>query len=246
MLDNRRFLADAIAVLNAAIGIRQPLAEGVHRMQPRWRVFVVAPDASARNALTELIERELDLGVVGEGEPRPETAAEAIAVKPDILIVKVGGSEQAILLCRDILSAKPHLKCLIVAAFDDEGLLDALLIGASDYVREDQALAGQIADHIRHILSSDQALDTKIKARARGAPERNDFFAGLSEQQLRLALLVTEGLTNAEIAEQMGLSVNTVRNYLSHLMTRLKVRNRTQLAVAMSQMATRQRKLESP
>lgn len=138
------------------------------------------------------------------------------------------------------------MKCLIVAAFDDDGLLEALLIGASDYVREDQALAGRIAEQIRQVLSSDRALDTKIKARAREAPEWREVFAGLSDQQLRLALLVAEGLTNAEIAERMELSANTVRNYLTHLMTRLKVRNRTQLAVAMSQLAARQRTLGSP
>lgn len=124
--------------------------------------------------------------------------------------------------------------------------MEALLIGASDYVREDQALTGRIAEQIRQVLSSDRALDTKIKARAREAPKWREVFAGLSDQQLRLALLVAEGLTNAEIAERMELSVNTVRNYLAHLMTRLKVRNRTQLAVAMSQLAARQRTLGSP
>ncbi len=207
-------------------------------MQPRWRVFVVAPEPGAREALSSLLEASPDLTVVGDGEPDPDTAAEVLAREPDVLVADVGGGEQGVQLCRDLMSSRPGLKCLVVASFEDEGLFHALLVGASDYLLESEALAGRVVDRVRHVTQTDRPLDDKVRRRVRGTPPVvEQVFADLSPQQLRVVELVAQGLTNAEIADRLRLSVNTVRNYLSQVMRRLGARNRTEVALAMAQLA---------
>ncbi len=85
-------------------------------------------------------------------------------------------------------------------------------------------------------------LNAKFSA---GAPAdkhaAEDVLAGLTVQQRRVAELVAAGLTNAEIAERLELSVHSVRNYLRRVMRKLGSRNRTQVATAMLSLAPRQR-----
>lgn len=210
----------------------------VAEREPRWRVFVVAPGPGGREALRGLLEASPDLTVVGDGEPDPDTTAEVLGTEPHILVAEVGGGEKGVQLCRDVLSARPEVKCLVVASFEDEGLLHALLVGASDYLLESEALAGRVVDRVRQVAEAERPLAAKLRQRVRGTqPVVETVLADLSPQQLRVAELVAQGLTNAEIGERLHLSVNTVRNYLSQVMHRLKARNRTEVALAMAQLA---------
>lgn len=219
----------------------------VAEMEPRWRVFIVADEPGARNALRQVLEAASDLKVVGDGEPNPATAEELLSKTPHVLVSEVGGSEQGVQLCRDVLSAQPELKCLVVAMFDDEGLFNALLIGASDYLLESDALEGQVVEAARQVAQTDRPLDSKIRRRVGGTqPVVEEVLADLSPQQLRVAELVAQGLTNAEIAESLQLSVNTVRNYLGQVMHRFRARNRTEVALAMAQLALQQRQKDLP
>lgn len=207
-------------------------------MEPRWRVYVVAPEPGAREGLRKLLEAAPDVTVVGEGKPEPDTAAELLATAAQVLVAEVGGSEQGVQLCRDVMSARPQLKCLVVASFEDEGLFHALLIGASDYMLETEALAGRIVEGVRQVTQADRPLAAKLRRRLRVTqPNLEEVLADLSPQQLRVAELVAQGLTNAEIAQRLHLSVNTVRNYLGQVMHRLTARNRTEVALAMAQVA---------
>lgn len=207
-------------------------------MEPRWRVFIVSPELDARETLRKLLEASPDITVIGDGEPHPETAAELLAAEPQILVADVGGSERGVHLCRDVMSARPGLKCLVVASFDDEGLLHALLVGASDYLLEREALGGQVVERVRQVAQAGRPLDAKLRRRVRGtATVIEEVLADLSPQQRRVAELVAQGLTNAEIAERLQLSVNTVRNYLSQVMHRLRARNRIEVALALAQLA---------
>ncbi|MDP8927229.1 MAG: response regulator transcription factor [Actinomycetota bacterium] len=207
-------------------------------IEPRWQVYIVAPEPGAREALRKLLEASPDLTVVGEGKPEPETAAELLAAGPHVLVADVGDSDQGVKLCRDVMSARPQLKCLVVAAFDDEGLFHALLVGASDYMLESEARAGRVVEGVRQVIRADRPLAAKLRRRLRATqPIVEEVLADLSPQQLRVAELVAQGLTNAEIAEGLHLSVNTVRNYLGQVMHRLRARNRTEVALAMAQLA---------
>ncbi len=215
-------------------------------MEPRWRVFIVAPEPDAREALRKLLEASPDLTVVGEGKPEPDTSGHLLATEPDVLVAEVGGGEQGVQLCRDVMSARPQLKCLVVAAFDDEGLFHALLIGASDYMLESEAWAGRVVEGVQQVTQADRPLAAKLRRRLRATqPIVEEVLADLSPQQLRVAELVAQGLTNAEIAEGLHLSVNTVRNYLGQVMHRLRARNRTEVALAMAQLAVHGRREET-
>lgn len=78
------------------LGISRQIGMTVAEMEPRWRVFIVADEPGARNALRQVLEAASDLKVVGDGEPNPATAEELLSKTPHVLVSEVGGSEQGV------------------------------------------------------------------------------------------------------------------------------------------------------
>lgn len=212
-------------------------------MTEAWRVFVVNERDDARRELRELMSQAAEVEVVGDAAPGVEGYEEALAARPDVLVGDVGKSEQAVQLCRELLSRLPHTKCIIVATFNtEEGLLQALLVGALDYLQRG-ASREDIVDVMRAIHSGDEPpLSAKLAERvAQDQAGSEELRVLLTDQQFAVVKLVARGLTNREIAERMHLSEHTVRNYLSKALHRLGMRNRTEVAAHLARLAAAER-----
>jgi DNA-binding NarL/FixJ family response regulator len=192
------------------------------------RVFVADPDPDSRADLADVIEATTGLDLVGTNAPDEDGLLQVLATNPDAVALRIPSTERAIDLCRRMLDARPHLRCLVICGDADEAFVQAVLIGASEIVRR---------DHVAAALSGDRA-DLRDEARRlldeHGAEKAGSVLSALPEQQRNVALLVVAGATNSEIAQRLHLSPHTVRNYLSRIMTRLGSRNRTQLAVSLA------------
>jgi two-component system response regulator DevR len=144
-------------------------------------------------------------------------------------------------LCRELLSANPDLRCLILTSFTDEqAMLNAILAGASGYVVKD--IKGlELIDAIRDVGAGKSLLDNRaaatLMAKLRAEAEtKTGPLATLTEQERILLALLGEGLTNRQIAARMFLAEKTVKNYVSRLLTKLGVERRTQAAVMASKL----------
>jgi two-component system response regulator DevR len=203
------------------------------------RVLVVDPDRQRQKVLRDALERVPEVEDVRVRRRHPAAALQ-VAVDPPHVVVVTIDDDRAVELCRRLRSWFPDLKCLVVSALDEEdALLDALLVGAEDYLtlgqlERDEASVGT---SLGGVVDGGRRVRRKAEAHARSGSSQGDPLDGLTDRQRKVAELVAQGLTNAEIAEELHLSANTVRNYLARVMTRLGTRNRTEVALAVARLA---------
>jgi len=205
------------------------------------KVFLVDDHEVVRRGLIDLLGSDPDLEIVGEAGSVAEALARVPAVRPDVAVLDVRLPDgNGIELCRDLLSALPDLRCLMLTSFtSDEAMLDAILAGASGYVIKD--IKGlELAAAIKDVGAGRSLLDNRaaaaLMANLRGAAARDDPLTGLTEQERALLQLLSEGLTNRQIAARMFLAEKTVKNYVSRLLAKLGMQRRTQAAVFASKL----------
>lgn len=200
------------------------------------KVFLVDDHEVVRRGLVDLLGADPELDVVGEAGSVAEAMARVPAARPDVAVLDVRLPDgNGIELCRDLLSRMPDLRCLILTSYtSDEAMLDAILAGASGYVVKD--IKGmELARAVKDVGAGRSLLDNRaaaaLMAKLRGAAEKQNPLSGLTDQERTLLGLLSEGLTNKQIADRMFLAEKTVKNYVSRLLAKLGMERRTQAAV---------------
>ena len=200
------------------------------------KVFLVDDHEVVRRGLIDLLGADPELDVVGEAGTVAEAMSRIPAADPDVAVLDVRLPDgNGIELCRDLLSRTPELRCLILTSYtSDEAMLDAILAGASGYVVKD--IKGmELARAVKDVGAGRSLLDNRAAAalmsQLRNATEKQDPLSGLTDQERALLGLLSEGLTNKQIADRMFLAEKTVKNYVSRLLAKLGMERRTQAAV---------------
>ncbi|MGZ8179554.1 response regulator [Williamsia sp. SKLECPSW1] len=200
-------------------------------------VFLVDDHEIVRRGLTELIDADPDLQVIGEAGDCSHALARIPALRPDVAVLDVRLPDgNGIELCREILSRTDGTRCLILTSFtEDQAMLDAILAGASGYVVKD--ITGmQLTSAISEVGAGRSLLDSRAAAVLMQRLRDEQTSTGtvvdtLTDQERTLLDLIGEGLTNRQIAERMFLAEKTVKNYVSRLLAKLGLERRTQAAV---------------
>jgi DNA-binding NarL/FixJ family response regulator len=197
-----------------------------------------------RRGLADLLASDPELEVIGDAGSVSEAKVRIAALKPDVAVLDVRLPDgSGIELCRDLLSELPELRCLMLTSFtSDEAMLEAILAGASGYVVKD--IRGmELASAIKDVGAGKSLLDNRaaaaLMAKLRGSAERQDPLSGLTDRERTLLELLSEGLTNRQIATRMFLAEKTVKNYVSRLLAKLGMERRTQAAVFASKLGQR-------
>lgn len=150
--------------------------------------------------------------------------------KPDIILMdirmeKMNGIEAT----QEILKTDPNAKILLITTFqDDEYISQALSLGCKGYILK-QNIEG-IIPAVNAVYSGNLVFDSKIVSSFQKNTKKN-IKADLTDREKDILILVAEGLNNKEIAEKLFLSEGTVRNYISIMLEKLSLRDRTQLAI---------------
>jgi DNA-binding NarL/FixJ family response regulator len=171
--------------------------------------------------------------VIGEAETASAALARIPALRPDVAVLDVRLPDgDGISICREICSARPETACLMLTGYgDDEALLGAIMAGAAGYVSK-QTCGTDLVSALRKVASGLSILDPQasgqVMARLRQRTISVDPVAALSDQEKRVLELISEGLTNRQIAARMFLAEKTVKNYVSSLLTKLGMQRRTQ------------------
>ncbi|WP_121011748.1 response regulator [Saccharothrix australiensis] len=207
------------------------------------RVFLVDDHEVVRVGVRELLNDADDLEVVGEAGSVAEALARVPVSEADVAVLDVRLPDgNGIELCRELRSRLPELRCLMLTSFtDDEALFDAIMAGAAGFVLK-RIVGTDLVSAVRTVAAGESLLDARstsaLLSRIRREREEGDPVRALTEQERVVLDHIGNGLTNRQIAERMFLAEKTVKNYVSHLLTKLGLERRTQAAV----LATRLRR----
>jgi two-component system, NarL family, response regulator DevR len=200
------------------------------------RVFLLDDHEVVRQGVRSLLEIDDDIEVVGEASTAAEALTRVPLAKPDVAILDVRLEDgSGIEVCRDLLSARPDLACLMLTSYaDDEALYASVMAGASGYVLK-RIRAGELVEDVKKVAAGISLMDPRAVARVveriRKAPEEDSLLRGLSSQERRILDLITDGRTNRQIGDEMFLAEKTVKNYVSNLLAKLGMASRTEAAV---------------
>jgi DNA-binding NarL/FixJ family response regulator len=211
------------------------------------RVFLLDDHEVVRRGLRELFEAEDDLTVVGEGATAEEALARVPSSKPDVAVLDVRLPDgDGVEVCRDLRSAMPELKCLMLTSYaDDEALFSAILAGASGYVLK-QIRGSDLVSAVRRVAAGESLLDPsltrQVMERLRGENVEDERLARLTTQERKILELIADGKTNRQIADELYLAEKTVKNYVSNLLSKMGFARRTEAAVYAAVLAERKHK----
>ncbi|WP_251092013.1 response regulator transcription factor [Streptomyces sp. Caat 7-52] len=207
------------------------------------RVFLLDDHEVVRRGLSDLLDAEPDISVVGDADTAEHALVRGPALRPHVAVLDVRLPDgDGITVCRELRSRMPKLACLMLTSFDDEdALLDAIMAGASGYVLK-QIKGSDLVSAVRTVASGQSMLDPATTARLMRSlrtdpaetPSLPPELAGLSPRERDILALVGDGLTNREIGERLFLSEKTVKNHISRMLAKLGVRRRVQAAVLAS------------
>jgi DNA-binding NarL/FixJ family response regulator len=212
------------------------------------RVLVVDDDPLVRSALGLMLGGQPDIEVVGEAADGQEGLQLTAKLRPDVVLMDIRMPRLDGLAATRELYARPSPpRVIVLTTFDaDEHVVEALGAGAEGFLLKDTP-PPQILDAIRRVVDDEPMLSPSVTrtlirrlrdesdsdepgevARAERARER---LARLTDRERDVALAVGRGLSNAEIAADLYLSVPTVKAHVSRLFDKLQVTNRVQIAI---------------
>ncbi|MFI6601185.1 response regulator [Nonomuraea sp. NPDC050536] len=200
------------------------------------RVLIADDQALLRGSFRVLVESEPDLTVVGEASTGAEAVELARAERPDVVLMDVRMPEM------DGIEATRHIgdlaRVLIVTMFDlDAYVYAALRAGASGFLLKDTP-PGDLLAGIRVVAAGEALLAPVVTRRLieefarRPASPQVTGLETLTEREREVLTLIARGLSNAELAGHLYLSMATVKTHIGRLLTKLEARDRAQLVIA--------------
>lgn len=201
------------------------------------RVVVADDQPLVRTGLRMILNAEPDIEVVGEAADGRSAIAVCAELTPDVVLMDVRMPEvDGIEATRAVTAAGEGPRVLMVTTFDlDEVVYDALRAGASGFLLKD-APEERLTTAIRVVAEGGSLFAPSVTTRlieefARRAPQARTDLTGLTDREHEVLTLVARGLSNAEIAQQLYVSENTVKTHVARLLTKLGVRDRVQAVV---------------
>ncbi|HEY5889834.1 MAG TPA: response regulator transcription factor [Acidimicrobiia bacterium] len=203
------------------------------------RVLLADDQAMIRSGLRMILESEADLLVIGEAENGEEAIRLSKREKPDVVLmdVRMPGVD-GLEATRLIHQTLPDVKVIVLTTFDlDEYIYAALRGGASGFLLKD-ADSETLIRAIRIVAAGDALIAPSVTRRlidefaSRPTQPRVQGLDDLTEREIEVLKQMARGLSNAEIAEALFVSETTVKSHVSHLLTKLQLRDRVQAVVA--------------
>lgn len=200
------------------------------------RVLIADDDALIRDSLKMLLELEEDFDVLGVAVNGREAVDMCGREMPDLVLMDIRMPVMdGVLGTKMIKELYPEVRVVILTTFrDEEYIKEALKNGAEGYILKSQP-ADSIVECLRAVAKGNIVLEKDVASSLSSMikEDRKVDLAHwqLSERELEVLELVGQGLSNREIAEKLFLSEGTVRNYVTALLEKLGLRDRTQLAI---------------
>lgn len=198
------------------------------------KILIIDDDKLVVAALETILKAEGDISVVGTGTGGLQAIELYRKTKPDVLLMDIRmDGMTGIEAAEVILEEDPRAKILFLTTFsDDEYIVRALQLGAKGYILKqnyESIIPSLKSMQMGQCVFGDEIIAKMPLSLSTGGQGMAAF--GLTEKEITIITHVAEGLSNKEIAEALHLGEGTVRNYISVILEKLELRDRTQLAI---------------
>lgn len=201
------------------------------------KILLVDDHEVVRLGIKALLSNYPEYEVIAEASNADEAVSTTVEYKPDVIIMDIRlPGKSGIDATKEIMELEPDTKVIMLTSYaEDDLLFDAINAGAYGYILK-QIGSDDLINALNTIGRGeallDPALTQKVFKRVREASRKatDEAFATLSDQELRILSLISEGKTNKEIAADIFLSEKTVRNYVSSILSKLSLKTRSEAA----------------
>jgi two-component system, NarL family, response regulator LiaR len=204
-------------------------------MKAMIKVLFVDDHEMVRIGVSAYLSAQPDIEVVGEASDGGEGVKKALELKPDIILMDLVMKEMdGIQATKEIISQWPEARIIIVTSFlDDEKVYPALEAGATSYMLK-TSKASEIADAVRSTFHGQSVLEPEVTGKMMQRmrkPQHTELHEELTNREMEILLLMTEGKSNQEIADELFIALKTVKVHVSNVLSKLQVQDRTQAVI---------------
>jgi two-component system, NarL family, response regulator LiaR len=204
-------------------------------MVPMIRVVFVDDHEMVRIGVSSYLSAQPDIEVVGEADDGKKGVALALELRPDIILMDLVMKEMdGIEATRKIIEQWPEAKIIIVTSFlDDEKVYPALEAGATSYMLK-TSKAGEIANAVRATYHGQSVLEPEVTGKMMVKMRQKNTHLpheDLTSREIEILLLMAEGKTNQDIADELYIALKTVKTHVSNILSKLNVQDRTQAVI---------------
>ena len=200
-------------------------------------VMIVDDHEMVRNWARGYLEVQPEIVVVAEAESGAEAVRLAREYVPDVVLMDlVMPGMDGVEATRKVKDISPRTQIIILTSFhEDEHIFPALQAGAISYLLKD-VKAAELVEAIRKASKGEATLHPRVASRlikqfSRGEPDRRTPFTELTEREVEVLTLIARGFTNQKIADELVISIGTVKGHVSNILSKLHLADRTQAAV---------------
>ncbi len=199
------------------------------------KVLFVDDHEMVRIGVSAYLMTQSDIEVVGEASNGREGIEKALELRPDIILMDLVMEEMdGIEATKGIISKWPEAKIIIVTSFlDDEKVYPALEAGAISYMLK-TSRASEIAEAVRQTFHGQSVLEPEVTGKMMTRMRqgyKSPLHDELTNREKEVLLLMTEGKTNQEIADDLFIALKTVKTHVSNILGKLEVQDRTQAVI---------------
>ncbi|MFJ8246591.1 response regulator [Peribacillus asahii] len=199
------------------------------------KVLFVDDHEMVRIGVAAYLSAQSDIEVVGEADNGRTAVDMAIELRPDIILMDLVMPEMdGIEATKVILEKWPEAKIIIVTSFlDDEKVYPALEAGATSYMLK-TSKASDIADAVRATYQGQSVLEPEVTGKMMEKlrrPKAQALHEQLTAREMEILLLMTQGKTNQEIADELFIALKTAKVHVSNILSKLGVQDRTQAVI---------------
>lgn len=199
------------------------------------KVLLVDDHEMVRLGVSAYLSIQEDMEVVGEAENGKIGYEKALSLRPDVILMDlVMEVMDGIAATKAILKDWPEAKILIVTSFiDDEKVYPAIEAGAAGYLLKTSS-AQEIADAIRATMRGERVLEPEVTSKMlEHLAQKNQpvLHEELTNREREILLLIAKGHSNQEIADELFITLKTVKTHVSNILAKLEVEDRTQAAI---------------
>jgi NarL family two-component system response regulator LiaR len=205
-------------------------------MSEKIRILIADDHAIVREGLRALIATEPDLELVGEASDGIQAVDKALALKPDVILLDMMmPRKDGLGAIEGIIKEKPNARILVLTSFaEDDKVFPAIKAGALGYLLKDSS-PQELLQAIHNVYQGEASLHPtiarKLMRELNQPPSLPPTTDPLTEREVDVLRLVAQGLSNYDIAEKLVVSERTVRTHVSHILDKLHLANRTQMAL---------------